>query len=236
MKVFLVNSDYLIYPYPPLGLAYVARYIEKYMPSVDIEILDQISEKEILEKIEKENPDVVGFSSTSSHYWKVVKFAKKVRSMCDSILVLGGIHVTNCPKTLENSPFNIGVIGEGEITFKKLLENIEKNNGIKTSELKKIQGLVFREKNKLLNTGLSERIKNLDDVPPPAIHLLKMNYYALPSFSNRATFDSTGVIITSRGCPYDCTFCSSSKFWGHSIKFFSAKRVAYEIELLYNKY
>jgi len=51
MKIFLINSDYLIYPFPPLGLSYLAAYVEKYLPEVDIEILDQVPEKKILKRI-----------------------------------------------------------------------------------------------------------------------------------------------------------------------------------------
>src|SRR3989344_457121 len=236
MKIFLINSDYLIYPFPPLGLSYLAAYVEKYLPEVDIEILDQVPEKKILKRIEKEHPDIIGFSSTSSHHWKVAKMARKVRKICNSILVLGGIHITNYPKTFDNSPFDAGVLGEGEITFKILIENIIKNRGINIKELKVIRGFVLKDGKKIINTGLGERIQNLDDVPLPARHLLNMDYYTLPSFSNRTNFDSCGVIITSRGCPYRCNYCSSSKFWGHAIKFFSAKKVAAEIELLYRKY
>lgn len=236
IKIFLINPDYLIYPFPPLGLAYLAAYVEKYLPHVEIKILDQLPEEKIIEKIKNEHPDIIGFSSTSSHHWKVAELARKVRSVCNSILVLGGIHITNYPKTFEKSPFDIGVLGEGEITFKKFIESFEKNKGININELKEIRGFVLRDKKKIINTGLGERINNLDDVPPPARHLLNMAYYTLPSFSNRASFDSCGVITTSRGCPYRCNYCSSSKFWGNCIKFFSAERVAYEIELLYKKY
>ena len=112
MKVFLINPDYLLYPFPPLGLAYLAGYIRKYSPHVDIRKLDQISEKSVLEKINREKPDIIGFSSTSPHHWKVKKLALKIKKDYGGILVLGGIHVTNSPTTIVNSPFDIGVLGE----------------------------------------------------------------------------------------------------------------------------
>jgi len=236
MKVILINPDYLLYPFPPLGLAYLVSYLRKYSSNVDIILLDQISEKDMLKRIRLEKPDIVGFSSTSPHHWKVKKIALKVKKICSSLLILGGIHVTNYPKTIENSPFDIGVLGEGEITFKKLIDNIEINGRLNLKELKKISGLVLKENGKIFNTGKGERVENLDDVPIPARDLLDMKYYSSPSFSDKDTFESTGLMFTSRGCPYNCSFCSSTRFWGNSVKFFSAERVANEIEILYNKY
>ncbi|MFA4952603.1 MAG: radical SAM protein [Candidatus Pacearchaeota archaeon] len=237
MKVFLINPDYLLYPFPPLGLAYIAGYIKKYIPKADIKILDQIPKERIIERILNEKPDVIGFSSTSPHHWKVKKLAVEIKKFYSKgIFVLGGIHVTNCPTTIENSPFDIGVLGEGEITFKKLLENIEKNNGINFNELKKISGFAFEYKGRFYNTGNGERIENLDDTPIPPRELLNMDYYSFPSFSNKYTFEPTGLMFTSRGCPYSCSFCSSVKFWGRCVKFFSAERVTEEIEILYKKY
>jgi len=237
MKVVLVNPDYLLYPFPPLGLVYVAGYIKKYLPEIDIRILDQIPKEEIIKIIINEKPEIIGFSSTSPHHWKVKKLATEIKEAYPKgIFVLGGIHVTNCPTTVKNSPFDIGVLGEGEITFKKLLENIEKNNKIGFDELKKMTGFAFEYKRKFYNLGNGERIENLDDTPIPPREMLNMNYYSFPSFSNKETFEPTGLMFTSRGCPYSCSFCSSVKFWGRHVKFFSAKRVVDEIEILYKNY
>ena len=237
MKVFLINPDYILYPFPPLGMVYVAGYIKKYLPKVDIKILDQIPKEKIIETITRERPDVIGFSSTSPHHWKVKELAIGIReAYSDGIFVLGGIHVTNCPTTIKNSPFDVGVLGEGEITFKKLLENIEKNNKINFDELKKMKGFSFEYKGKFYNLGNGERVENLDEVPIPPREMLNMKYYSFPSFSNKETFDPTGLMFTSRGCPYSCSFCSSVKFWGRCVKFFSAGRVVDEVEMLYKRY
>ncbi len=236
MKVFLINPDYMIYPFPPLGLCYLASYVKKYLPYVDIKILDQLNSAEIIRKIKKEKPLIIGLSSTSPHHWKVKKLAMEIKKHSKAVLVLGGIHVTNLQSSFEKSPFDIGIIGEGEITFKKFLESIYKNKGINLNDLKGIKGFLLRQDNKVITTGLGERVQNLDDIPIPARNLLNMDYYTLPSFSDPETFEPTGLLLTSRGCPYNCTFCSSTKFWGNVIKFFSAERVVKEIEILYYKY
>ena len=103
-------------------------------------------------------------------------------------------------------------------------------------KLKNIPGFVFQINNKVYNTGNSERTKNLDDIPLPARDLLTMSYYSFPSFSNKDTFETTGLMFTSRGCPYNCSFCSSTEFWGRNVKFFSAERVTEEMEILYKRY
>lgn len=237
MRVFLVNPDYLLYPFPPLGMVYVAGYIKKYLPKIDIRILDQIPREEIIKKIIEERPEIIGFSSTSPHHWKVKRLAAEIKkSYPRGIFVLGGIHVTNCPSTIRNSPFDVGVLGEGEISFKRLLENVEENKKINFNELRKINGFAFEHGGKFYNTSNGERLENLDDTPIPPREMLNMKYYSFPSFSNKETFEPTGLMFTSRGCPYSCSFCSSVKFWGRCVKFFSAERVVDEMEKLHKDY
>ena len=233
MKIFLINPDYMMYPDPPLGLCYIAGYIRKYLPSVEIRILDQLPEDKIIREITKHKPNVIGFSSASQNYYRVKSLAERIKKVSSSLLVIGGIHVTNLPSSFEISPFDIGILGEGELSFRKIIENIIENKNLDVSKLGK--GFVFRQKGKIINTGLGERVDNLDDIPLPARDLLNMKYYTLPSFSSD-TIDHWGIMLTSRGCPYKCSFCSSTKFWEGRIKFFSAKRVADEIEIMYKKY
>ena len=236
MKVFLINPDYMLYPFPPIGLCYISGYARKYIPNLDIRIIDQYPEEKILGLIKKENPEIIGLASTSPHHYKVKDLATKIKKVSNGILVLGGIHITNCPQSFDKSPFDIAIRGEGELAFKRFLESVEKNKGINVEELKKVSGFLLRGKKGVINTGLGDRIQNLDEIPLPARDLLNMKYYSLPSFSDSNTFNSTGLMFTSRGCPYNCKFCSSSKFWQRNVKFFSAKRVAEEINVLYSKY
>lgn len=234
MKILLINPDYMLYSDPPLGLAYLAAYIRK--RGFQVKILDQLNEKEILEQINKINPSVIGLPAVTQNYYYVKNLAKKIKKISNALLVLGGVHITTSPNSFENSGFDIAIRGEGEIPFNALLESIRLNKKLVPNDLKKIKGLLFRDNKKIINTGISDQIKNLDALPLPARDLLDMDYYTLPSMLSANSFDPCGAMMTSRGCPFSCKFCSSSCFWEKKTRFFSPVRVVQEIELLYQKY
>jgi len=238
INLVLINPDYMLYSNPPLGLAYLAAYLKKNCDFVDITILDQIDEKGILNQLKKINPDLIGLNAVSLNFLKVKELAAKIKEQNKGLLVLGGIHLTNSPSSFDNSPFDLGIIGEGEKTFSLFLGNFYKNEKkLDAKSLKKIKGLLIRDNNKVLNTGLPDLIENLDEIPLPARELLNMKYYMLPSLlSGGDDFNSMGSMLTSRGCPYNCPFCSSTTFWKKRIRFFSAQRVMEDILVLYNKY
>ncbi len=233
MKVVLINPDFMMYANPPLGLAYLAAYAKKQIPDLDIKIYDQIPLHLILQKIKKEKPDIIGLPAVSLNFYKVKKIAEEIKKISKALLVLGGRHITTMPQSFEKTAFDVAVLGEGELTFASLVKNYMKNS-YNIKEFKKIPGLLLRDRRKIINTGNSEIIKNLDDIPLPARDLLGMRYYSIPSFS--VGFVKVGSLITSRGCPYNCRFCSARQFWGIGVRFFSAERVAQEIEILYKKY
>lgn len=238
IKLVLINPDYMLYSNPPLGLAYLAAYIRKNCDFVDIKILDQLTEKEILAKIDKINPDIIGINAVSLSFLKVKNLSRRIKQKSNALFIIGGIHLTTSPKSFDDSPFDLGVIGEGERTFVSFLKDFYKNNNtLNINSLKKIKGLLLRDKNKIINTGLPDLIENLDEIPVPARDLLNMKYYTLPTvLSGGDDFNSMGSMLTSRGCPYNCPFCSSTKFWTMRIRFFSAKRVVEDILILYKKY
>ncbi len=236
MNLVLINPDYMSDADPPIGLAYLAAYIKK-KTDWNVRIFDQLSYSDTIKKIKELKPEVIGLTAVSSNYYIVKEIAKKLKKISpDSTLIIGGVHVTTSPESFNDSVFDIAVTGEGEIPFSRVLESIKQNKGIKTKELKKIKGIIFRENKESICTGSGECIDNLDEIPMPARDLLNMKYYRFPSFLSKDGFEPSGSMITSRGCPYNCKFCSSSAFWGRRIRFFSAKRVANEIETLYKKY
>lgn len=236
MNLTLINPDYRMYGDPPLGLAYLAAYIREKSNKTNVRILDQLNDSEIIKKLKKEPSEIVGISAVSSNYYKAKILAKKIKKILPNItLILGGVHITTFPNSFKNSPFDLAVRGEGEVPTLRLIEIFKEDKKINIKKLSKIPGFLLRNKKKIINTGLSQQIANLDELPPPARDLLNMEYYLLPRFSSKEV-DPVGSILTSRGCPFACKFCSSSSFWGRKIRFFSAKRVVDEIELLHKKY
>jgi radical SAM superfamily enzyme YgiQ (UPF0313 family) len=213
---------------PPLGLAYIASMLRQ---SHEVKIIDSNILNYTIGDVERElrsfNPDVVGITSvTPSIYeaYKVAETAKKVREDC--IVVLGGPHATFMPRqTMEECKYiDIIVKGEGEETTRELIENIEKG-----ASLKGVKGITFREKNEIIDTEPRPFIKNIDDIPFPSRDLLPMHLYNF----NGVKYTT---MLTSRGCPFGCSFCSSSRLFGGYWRGRSPENVLEEMKIVYEEY
>jgi len=233
----------------PLGLAYIAGYLEKH--GFEVEIIDCLayyenikeiskgifkigmSDEELAEKIKKINPDIVGISCAYTSYEKdSFRTAEIVKKVCPkSLVVFGGAHCSANPASvLKNKNVDTVCIGEGEITFLNIVKNYKK-------KLKKINGVGYRDKGKIRINPIREYIENLDDIPFPARHLLPMERYLNHPQNSIANMRSpTTEIISSRGCPFNCIFCSIHTVWGRKWRARSAKNVVDEIEMLFKKY
>jgi len=217
----------------PLGLAYLASFIEK--DGHKVKIIDSNTLgyriKDIKEEIEKFNPHLVGVTATTSCIYDAYEVAKIIKEVDPGIkVVIGGPHVTFIAKeTLKECPFiDVVVRGEGEETFRELV-NFFESSSEDTWSLEEVKGITFRKDNKIIETDSRSLIKNLDSIPFPAYHLLPMEKYSLEG-------KRFATIITSRGCPFSCIFCSSSRLFGKTWRARSPENVIEEIKLLKNKY
>lgn len=210
---------------PPLGLLYIATYLENYT-SHQVEILDVQVEKvgyENLKRIIKaKNPDLIGITAMTFTLIDVIKTAKIIKEVSQDIkVILGGPHIHLFPEETINLPeVDFLVLGEGEVTFTDLVNNINDPEKLKTT-----QGLVFKEKERIINTGLSRFINNLDELPFPARHLTPYRKYS----SLLAKRSPITTMITSRGCPYGCIFCNRAHL-GKRFRARTAKNVVDEME------
>ncbi len=235
MKVCLISPPYnsavesvVGISSPPLGLAYIASMLRQ---NHEVKIIDSNILNYTLEDVEKElrdfNPDIVGITSvTPSIYeaYKVAEIAKKVSEDCT--VILGGPHATFTPRqTLEECKYiDVIVRGEGEETARELVENIEKG-----APLNEVKGISFRNKNEIIDTEPRPFIKNIDDIPFPSRDLLPMHLYQF----NGVKYTT---MLTSRGCPFKCTFCSSSRLFGGYWRGRSPENVLEEMKTVYEKY
>jgi radical SAM superfamily enzyme YgiQ (UPF0313 family) len=213
---------------PPLGLAYIASVLKQ---NHEVKIIDSNILNYAIEDVERRlrsfNPDVVGITSvTPSIYeaYKVAEIAKKVREDCK--VILGGPHATFMPRqTMEECKYiDIIVRGEGEETIKELIKNIEKG-----TPLNEVKGITFREKNKIIDTEPRPFIKNIDDIPFPSRDLLPIHLYKF----NGVKYTT---MLTSRGCPFKCSFCSSSRLFGGYWRGRSPENVLEEMKIIYEEY
>lgn len=218
----------------PIGLLYIAGYLEKFGHNVSI--LDgQISkdmEKDLTVMLSDKKYKAVGFSATSptiSNTKLLSALAKKLRP--DIAVLLGGAHPTVLgPKILDDLPFvDIAIIGEGEATMKELVEYIEGKR-----KLESIDGIAFRKDKEIVQTKPRQLISNLDDIPFPAFHLVDILKYTPPPglFFKKPTVG----VSSARGCPYNCSYCADSLIWQRKCRMHSAEYVVNMMETLVKKY
>ncbi|MEL7666012.1 MAG: radical SAM protein [Candidatus Shapirobacteria bacterium] len=265
MKVLLINptnaveinNKFFVNLFQPLGLAYVASSLEK--NKIKVEILDALAEgfdteniyedrkvlglsyEDIKKKIKQYKPQIIGistpFSFQTGEAHQMARLAKEVNPRI--IVVAGGTHATIQPQEILNDKnFDYVIRGEGEYSFLEFVKSIKNKKSVK-----KIAGLSYKDnKNELINNPKNPPILKLDNLALPARHLLPMEKYnqaskkgkvneGLLSFGKNRT-----SIITSRGCPFTCTFCSVNQIMTRCWRGRSPKNVIKEIKSCVNKY
>jgi magnesium-protoporphyrin IX monomethyl ester (oxidative) cyclase len=261
MKILLINpplkvtkdmEEFITLSFP-LGLSYVAANLEKNNFSVSVfDILAEgweiqkeegefirrgLPEEKIVERVIRENPDFCGISAQfSSLSEQPHRIASLIKQACPNTkIVFGGPHASGNPQeVLKDENVDFVVIGEGE----KILVNLLKD--YKTP--KKVKGIAFRKNKKIVLTPPEEFIQDLDSLPFPAYNLFNMDLYlkeGLKGFSSRrfaGKLVNSASIFTSRGCPFNCVFCSIHNTMGYKFRVRSCNNVVDEIEFLYNKY
>lgn len=200
LDALLINpiSVRMIPAFVPHGLLYIASYAIKC--GYNTAIYDRNIEKEDIAEILKKKPKVVGLGIlTGPPIDDAIYVSKEIRKFDPSIkIVWGGIHTTLCPDSVLKQDFvDFVVVGDGEIAFAKILDNVIKNE----ISLESIDNLGYKEGRQ---TKYNKRsFVDLDNIPLPAWHLINVEKYIRKKFyANRVL-----TINTSRGCPYKCSFC-----------------------------
>ncbi len=219
---------------PPLGILGIAAWLEK--NGIDVEIIDgyaaQQTHEAMVEKIIASGCYAVCFSCTTSSFPETDRIATLLKQKAPEIVtVLGGAHACTIGETLLDSypALDYLVIGEGENTMLELIQS-----GF--TGVEKIPGVAYRGPDgKGANSGFRELIQNLDTLPFPAYHLLP-NFpkrYKLPLFSYPKSPNTS--IISSRGCPYSCSYCDRSVF-SRGFRFNSPEYILEHVAMLNRNY
>jgi anaerobic magnesium-protoporphyrin IX monomethyl ester cyclase len=258
MKVLLINPPQIFYPGSdapagnlPLGLMYVAAVLEK--AGYQAEILDALMTdaaflkvgdttevgmpyERIKEDVRKRKPDIVGianpFTCQAENTVRVANLVKEVDP--DILTVVGGPHVTVVPlKFLEDAEnVDIAVIGEGEYTMLDVARFFEGQK-----KISEVQGIAYRKDKKPVLNPPRPFIQNLDELPYPAYHLVDMERYLSPEKIEYRSFKGRAIsMITSRGCPFNCNFCSVHLHMGRMFRAHSPDYVISHIEYVVKKY
>ena len=217
----------------PLGLLYLAPGLIKDGHKVEVEDLMLIepakAEMRIKNHIKRMKPDLVGITCNSHERFFVFELAKWVKKIDSSIKVMvGGVHVTfTAESILKRFPeIDIIVRNEGEDSIRELC------SGRKPAS---VAGITYRDKNgKIIVNKARPLISNLDDIPFPARDLVPLNKYEIRlPIPDKPRVTS---IITSRGCPFRCNFCSATQMAGNKIRMRSADNVVDEMEQIMDNY
>ncbi len=221
---------------PPLGLGYIASSLLQDGHEVKIKDLTLYKSSEIEQslkkKVERFSPDIVGITCNSNERFYAFDIATWVKAVNEEIrVVMGGSHVTIlAEETLRNtSCCDIIVHGEGELTMKELCNRIENGESIRN-----IKGISYRNKNGHVHTTPARPFNtDLDALPLPARHLMEVDKYnfslLLPGHSQKVT-----TMISSRGCPFGCNFCSATILAGNRIRFRSPEKCVDEVEEIFS--
>lgn len=247
-----ISSEYTKEIQPPLGLAYIAACLEK---DYQVKILDAACEGwheekketngfltygltfgEISKRIQAFNPDVVGVSCLFSMQYKnahrVCQIAKEVDK--NILTIMGGAHPSAlAEETLGDAFVDFVIIGEGEQSLKELLDNLRDNK-----DASSIDGIAFKRDNKILINPKTKFIENLDSLPLPARHLLPMDKYFKINLPHGVSsrYSPNTPVVTSRGCPANCIFCSIHSIWGYAYRGRSAENIIKELKFIKDNY
>lgn len=205
--------------FPPLGMLYVLSYLEKEHPAIEIIykdcIAEHVSHEELKRIVEDIQPDVVGITSFTISLVDVCMVARNVRAIKpDAFIALGGHHPIAFPREAAKLPhFDCIVVGEGEIPFSKIItalkegkkEAIAEITGVYTAaSIKKWENMEFIDKRLLKSANVPvSYVEDLSTLPiPNRNYITNIDYNSVVG-----KHDKLATILTSRGCPYLCTFC-----------------------------
>lgn len=201
----LVFKDENVGYIPPLTLLTVAAILEK--AGVEVQVLDMDAEgltyRQALDRLASFSPDLLGFTVSTYSFHPLLRWIKKFKQDTGLPVVVGGLHVELYAEEIMTHPeIDYMVIGEGEVPlpeFVRAFQNGRKFDGIKS--------IGYREKGKVIVDKTVRVVRDVDSLPFPSLHLIKNELY-FNILTRRRNFTA---MLSSRGCPYRCSFCNQNK-------------------------
>jgi radical SAM superfamily enzyme YgiQ (UPF0313 family) len=203
-----------------------------------VELIMGEDKQSSVEKILATGPDIIGFTSYTVGFHDIQEFCALLKKAAPDIPIwLGGPHITSLPHTLPETA-DIGVLGEGEETLRELVSLFGASPGLRGSsaDLSGVKGICYHTAAGVVSTGQRGPIADLDTLPFPDLSILNMKWYTSRKRFMMMKGNYRGfVLLTSRGCPFNCRFCQASAQWGRC-RYHSAERVVAELEKLRQDY
>lgn len=221
---------------PPIGLGYLASSLDAagfttYI--IDLS-LKAIPLGVVCAFLEKKQPVFVGISALTAYYNGMKAVSLFIKERLPRIrVVLGGVHASSViAECLVECRADFVVRGEGEQTVVELARELLKSD----PDFSRIDGLAFHAGGSIMMTNERASIQDLDSIPFPAWHKINPNRYPRVPHGVVLKHKQFASIISSRGCPYDCAYCASCRFWKQKIRYRSPKNVVDEIEYLHDEF
>jgi len=221
---FHPSNDNSIFRFPPLGLGYIAAHLKNKGISVELVDCTFLSFKDAVERIRNSHPWIIGIQVMFSMKEKALQMVELLRKDCE-LLVAGGPLPTSNPKEFLQS-FDVVGLGEGEETMLDLVQAVQDGK-----PLKHVKGIAYKDHGKTIFTAPRDFIGNLDEIPFPAREMFDNQAYK--AYYSRNFGYTTTSIMTSRGCPFQCDFCSRSVF-GNRFRSRTPKNIAEEVQQVHD--
>jgi len=233
MKIALVYLSNNFGEIFPVGLLSIASMLNHKYPQHGVEIVDANFD-DPLQKIIGSEYDMIGISSMTVEYERASMLAREIKRRFSTPVILGGVHISLLPSSLREC-FDIGVLGEGEEVFCELVQIYETKRIFLHEDLIDIKGLVYRHNGNLITTPRRDCLESLDMIPKYDYSLVNPGYFRMRPLIVWAAFGKEAIMLTSRGCPYKCVFCSTTQFWKKA-RFLSVERIIAEMQDLVENY
>lgn len=219
---FQPSSDNSIFRFPPLGLGYIASYLRQHGIIVQLVDCTFLNQEKALDKIRRSKPEIIGIQSMFSMKGKSIEIAYQLRNDC-GLLVAGGSLPTSNPEEYMSS-FDVVALGEGEETMLEIVRQVEDDG-----DMSRIKGIAYRDAKTggIVKTPARPFIQDLDMIPFPSRDFFDNQFYK--DYYQKSFGYTTTSLITSRGCPFKCDFCSRPVF-GNDLRSRTAGNIADEVE------
>jgi len=221
---------------PSLGVLYLAAVLEQ--NNIEVEVVPShvlnLNWDSLARKIETDKPDVIGITTTTENRFQSFQLAQVAKEAYPAtFVVMGGPHFNGTAyDTMSHIPDIDGVVsGEGEITLLELVRALEAKDS-----LHKVDGLTFRNDGVIIENSRRPHIPDINVLPMPARQLIPWKKYNFQLEVPGQGMQPAGNLITSRGCPFHCTFCATPANWGRNVRGLTPENVLKEVELLVERY
>jgi len=226
---------------PPIYEAYASAILEKL--GFEVNVLDaqvrNLDVQKMLSEVERINPDVVISRISLPSYKEDLKLLSLVKNAIERTILVGwgGIVTVYPKKILKNSDLDVVIRGELEPVIADIITKLNDNK-----KLDNLEGVCFKRNNEIFLNNKQSLVKNLDELPLPAYHLLDMDKYLIkesrfhPEVSTGKKLSRFFSVLSSRGCSFKCVYCPYPVVFGDVWRSMSPKKTVGEIEHLVENY